>query len=73
MMASVGYNLEGTVEKSRIALNRAVTRLEKKKVMAAGQLSQDTRDKSCDAAIKCRGSPLQVALHIYPWHPRVYM
>jgi hypothetical protein len=39
-MASVGYNLEGTVEKSRIALNRAVTRLEKKKVMAAGQLSR---------------------------------
>jgi hypothetical protein len=37
-----------------------------------GHLSQNTRDKSCDAAIKCRGSPLQAALHICPWHPRVY-
>jgi hypothetical protein len=40
MLASVGYNLEGTAEKSRIALNRVVTRLEKKKVKAAGQLSR---------------------------------
>ena len=41
MLASVGNNLEGTVRKSRIALNRAVTRLEKKKaIKAAEQLSR---------------------------------
>lgn len=37
MLASVGNNLEGTVGKRLVALNVAVTRLEKKKVMERQQ------------------------------------
>ena len=43
MLASVENSLEGTVGESPVALKSAVTRLDKKKVKAAGQLSRPVR------------------------------